>query len=160
MVVDKVHARALGPISQVVRQPTEGRARQGGLRIGEMERAPWVTQTKKKGLTPAPDCLISHGCSSLLWERLLWKSDAFRMVLCARCGRMSCHDGLTCSICCCDVQEVPKDTMKRVLTDGPVELVVPYSFKLLMQEITALCIDWQAPLVIKERSVVLPAVSH
>lgn len=139
MVVDKFHARALGPINQIVRQPTEGRARQGGLRIGEMER----------------DCLISHGTTNLLWERLLWstgdqkkrsvvlsKSDAFRFIICAKCGRATCHDGTTCAVCsACD----------RSAFEA-VDVVVPYSFKLLMQEINALCIDWQTPMRLIEKT--------
>lgn len=109
---DKVHARSLGPVNQLVRQPTEGRARQGGLRIGEMER----------------DCLLAHGTSALMQERLLHKSDGFRMVLCRRCGRATCHDGRHCAACA---------------QDTAVGVLVPYSFKLLLQEISAMGIDWQ-----------------
>lgn len=49
------------------------------------------------------------------------------------------HDGATCAFC------ASEHNVSR-----PVDIVVPYSFKLLMQEISALCIDWQAPLVVRE----------
>jgi DNA-directed RNA polymerase subunit B len=123
MVSDKIHARARGQVQMLTKQPTEGRARGGGLRFGEMER----------------DCLIAYGASMILKDRLLDESDKTDVFICERCGLVAYHDVKQRKYVC------------RVCGDkAKVSSVsVAYAFKLLLQEMQSLNI---APrLLIKEK---------
>jgi len=123
MVADKIHARARGQVQMLTKQPTEGRARGGGLRFGEMER----------------DCLIAYGASMILKDRLLDESDKSDVFVCERCGLVAYHDVKQRKYVC------------RVCGDkAKVSSVsVAYAFKLLLQEMQSLNV---APrLLIKEK---------
>jgi DNA-directed RNA polymerase subunit B len=112
MVADKIHARARGPVQILTRQPTEGRSREGGLRLGEMER----------------DVLIAHGASALIRERLMESSDKYTVYVCEDCGMIAWYDANKGRPIC--PIHGDKGRIARV--------TVPYAFKLMLQELMSL----------------------
>ena len=130
MVKDKVNYRARGPNTQLTRQPVSGRANDGGLRIGEMER----------------DVVISHGASEFLRESVMERADKYQIAICNTTGMMA-------------VYNPSKNIFMSPMADGPLKFTgsldgneqhleqvskfgrnfsvvnVPYSYKLLLQEL-------------------------
>ena len=135
MPKDKINYRARGPRTILTRQTVGGRANDGGLRIGEMDR----------------DCLIAHGMSGFIKESMLVRGDQYYMAICNKSG-------------CIAIYNESKNIFLSPMTDGPVKFVgnlestlniinvskygrdfsivrVPYAFKLLLQELQAMNIQ-------------------
>lgn len=95
------------------------RSRDGGLRFGEMER----------------DAMISHGCSLFLKERLVDNSDIYACYVCSKCGliasKKSDKDIYICRACA---------KLPEYQGDVPYanKVIMPYAFKLLIQELMAI----------------------
>lgn len=115
MVIDKIHSRSIGPMVNSTRQPPEGRARDGGLRYGEMEK----------------DCMAAHGAAAFTKDRMYNCSDKYHMFICNKCGlgaifnnKEHIHVCKTCN---------NKTDFSRVN--------IPYSAKLLFQELITMNIS-------------------
>jgi ribosomal protein L37AE/L43A len=114
MVDDKQHSRSSGPLVMLTRQPAEGRARDGGLRFGEMER----------------DCMISHGTTEFLKEIMMEKSDNFQCFVCKACGLIG-QVNPKAGIFKCNSCENTTDF---------AQVRVPYAYKLFLQELESMSI--------------------
>ena len=136
MVKDKINYRSLGPKTALTRQPVSGRANDGGLRIGEMER----------------DGVISHGATAFLKESMMERGDKYKLAICNTTGLIAIYNSA-------------KNLFMSPMADGPIKFTdnidgtkmnietvskfgrsfsiveVPYSFKLLIQELQTMNIQ-------------------
>ncbi len=120
MVEDKIHSRSTGPVVMLTRQCSEGRARDGGLRIGEMER----------------DGILCHGISVFLKERLMDMSDNYKVHVCDLCGVISNYNTNTDkrTNITYNIQECNSCNNHSAFS----EVRIPFSCKLLIQELFAM----------------------
>ena len=111
MVANKLQARSRGPVTLLTRQPTEGKAKEGGIRFGEMEK----------------DCLIAHGAVLTLKER--FDSDKVTIPICRKCGITAVWD------------KQKDQNICPLCRDSDIAMVdMSYAFKLLLDELKAMLI--------------------
>jgi DNA-directed RNA polymerase II subunit RPB2 len=107
--VDKLHSRASGPLVMLTRQPAEGRAKTGGLRVGEMER----------------DSIVAHGMSEFVKERFVECSDGFSCYTCKDCGLLAIANPEKNIMMCRGCNNSTRFS----------HVNIPYASKLLLQEL-------------------------
>jgi DNA-directed RNA polymerase II subunit RPB2 len=120
---DKFHARATGIATSLTRQPPDGRARDGGGRVGEMEK----------------DVMIAHGIAYFLKERMLDCSDIYATHICGICGLFARRESSktnTATVSDTDTWYCPPCKNYHDIH----KIVIPYAFKLTLQEMMAMCI--------------------
>jgi len=122
MVDDKLHARARGPVHILTQQPVEGRSKEGGFRMGDMER----------------DCIQAHGSANVAWDRFFQQSDYSEIPICKKC-------------CLTAMPRAPPDQQSMIINhnetagycqvcqaSGTVFMVpMPYATKLFSMELMA-----------------------
>ena len=119
MVSDKQHSRSIGPMVNLTRQPAEGRSRDGGFRIGEMER----------------DVMIAHGMTRFCKERMYDVSDKYNVHVCKKCGMIaSYNDGKKSKLHTSGDFSIHLCKTCDNLTDF-AKVDIPYAYKLMSQEL-------------------------
>ena len=114
MVAEKINSRGVGKVMGLTRQPTEGRRKGGGLRIGEMER----------------DTVLSHGISNFIKESMMERSDKFCWCVCKRCGTLVAFNTKENINMC-----------RNCKNDDVAVIHTPYAFKLFIQELETMGIQ-------------------
>lgn len=109
MVEDKMFSRNTGPLVTRTRQPAEGRGREGGLRLGEMER----------------DAMLSHGILQFLKESFMERSDYYKVYICNKSGTLATVN---------PDKKIYKSNSIKENTNDFSEVHIPYAMKLLIQE--------------------------
>ena len=125
MVNDKQHSRSIGPMVNLTRQPAEGRSRDGGFRIGEMER----------------DVIISHGASLFCRERFYDVSDKYSTHICEKCGMIAAFNDILMKSKSKNTPTHDMSIHSCIMCNNHTnftKIEIPYAFKLLMQELQSI----------------------